>query len=182
MLYTLYCSDISYTITCHIASSDALHTQLAALKTKLESDIGTEHTLIRSKLHADVQKLRTDMNLLKSMSGSEEDQISSDLGYEKVEQDKMNHDSSTRLTKQEGVIGKGETLLDGKIHVLLTGLAATKQKLAEEMARVASERSADEAAWRSKIFSDANATQVCQIACRVDVHARSHLTYIPGLF
>ena len=126
-------------------------TRLAALKTKLETDIGTEHTLMRSKLHHDVQKLREEMNLLRSMAGSEQDQISSDLGYERTDQDDTDAAAATRQTKQETVMQKGETYLDDKIGVLLTGLSTEKEKLESEMARIAAERRSDEAAWRNKV-------------------------------
>jgi len=133
--------------------------QLAQLKAKLETDMSSEHSMMRAKLHTDVQKLRTNMNLLKSISGSEEDQLSSDLGYARTDQEDMDHKSSTRLTQQEGVIQKGETMLDSKINVLFAGLADEKAKLASEMVRIASLRSSDETAWRGKIFADSNATQ-----------------------
>jgi hypothetical protein len=59
---------------------------------------------MRKKLHSDVEKLRKDMNILKSMSGSEEEQVSSDLGYERVDQDDMDQSSSTRLTGQAQIL------------------------------------------------------------------------------
>lgn len=59
---------------------------------------------MRTKLRSDVQTLRKDMNLLKSMSSSEQEQVSSDLGYEKVDQDDMDHVSSTRLTGQAQIL------------------------------------------------------------------------------
>ena len=59
---------------------------------------------MRKKLHSDVEKLRKDMNILKSMSGAEEEQVSSDLGYERVDQDDMDQSSSTRLTGQAQIL------------------------------------------------------------------------------
>ena len=46
----------------------------------------------------------------------------------------------------------------GKLGVMLDGLAATRHKLTSELERIASERARDEAAWRSTVFIDNNAT------------------------
>ena len=126
--------------------------------------------------------------------------------YEETDQGDIDHVLAGRSTKQEDVILKGETFLDGflfvslrvclcaffsvrvfqcarrvfvwlcvasshtcvhahrhamctgKLGVMLDGLAATRHKLTSELARIASERARDEAAWRSTVFIDNNAT------------------------
>lgn len=138
---------------------DKIAAHLSVLKAQLEKDIDREHTLMRTKLNTDVQKLHEEQNLLKAMSAAQQDQIASDVGFEESDETVITKEADTRLKKIEDVIQKGETLLDGKVTGLLAGLKSAKTDLVVEMARIAGERLEDEAAWRSKIFVDNNVTQ-----------------------
>ena len=158
--------------------------KLAGLRTKLESEIQIAHTLMDTKMHADVKKLRHEMHVLKAMTSAEQDQLASDIGslslslslclthsltlslslthtnththtqththrhththtpntrvsvrarthtqthntciqmcrYEETDQGDIDHVLAGRSTKQEDVILKGETFLDGFLFVSL---------------------------------------------------------------